>query len=297
MSDTPFVSVIVPVYNAAATVHLCLQALVALDYPADRHEVIVVDNGSSDRTREILAHYPLVVLAEPGRGSYRARNRGAAAAQGTILAFTDADCVAERTWLRALVSGFTEPGIGCVAGEVLSPLSRNAVEEFARRRDLLGQRQTLGHPYRPYPITANCAYRMDVFRRLGGFRPEMQSGGDADLAWRMQTDLQLRVAFSPDAIVVHYHRSTLGGLYAQSRKYAIGAMDLARYHRLPQPPLLRCSARLVRAAARSAVAVPWRWIRHGGSFRAAEVMEPICDVVWRAGEVAGLFAGRRSLGR
>ncbi|MGH2435593.1 MAG: glycosyltransferase, partial [bacterium] len=142
-------------------------------------------------------------------------------------------------------------------------------------------------------ITANCAYRAEVFHRLGGFHGDMQSGGDADLAWRMQKDLSLKVAFIPQAVVTHYHRSSLRDLMAQASKYARGAMDLGRRHGLDRPPLMRRVAGIGAATLYALAGVPLKWVRNRRRYPAAW-MEPVCDLAWRVGEVAGMLAWYRS---
>jgi cellulose synthase/poly-beta-1,6-N-acetylglucosamine synthase-like glycosyltransferase len=293
MTGSPSVSVIVPAFNAAHTIAACVRSLVALDFDREQCEVLVVDNGSTDGTETIAASFPVRVLAEPTRGSYAARNRGAQHARGEILAFTDTDCVADRSWLTNLAAGFNESDVGCVAGEVLSPPSATPVEEYARRRNLMSQSNTMRHHYLPYPITANCAYRADVFRRLGGFRDDMHSGGDADLAWRMQKELSLKIVLIHDAIVMHYHRSSLGELMRQSSRYARGAMDLTRRHGLTRPPLARRVAGVAVSAGRALKDVPLRIVQNGRGDPAAW-MEPLCDLAWRMGEVAGMLGWYRS---
>jgi glycosyltransferase involved in cell wall biosynthesis len=97
-ADWPFVSIIVPVYNGSRTIDALLTSLLALDYPPDQHEILIVDNKSTDDTRQRIQRYPVTLLEETEiQGSYAARNRGIEAAQGEILAFTDADCVVEPT--------------------------------------------------------------------------------------------------------------------------------------------------------------------------------------------------------
>ena len=100
---TPNVSVIIPVYNGAAYLNLCLQALAASDYRS--FECIVVDDGSTDGSRRIVAEFPMPVrivnIANGPRGPAYARNRGAEVAHGTILFFVDADVVLAPGALRA----------------------------------------------------------------------------------------------------------------------------------------------------------------------------------------------------
>ena len=103
---TPQVSIIIPAKNASATLSQCLNSLRRLNYPAC--EVIVINDGSTDETPAILAAYPEVtVLSTSGIGPSACRNLGLEKAQGTCIAFTDADCIVDKEWLNELLKGFT----------------------------------------------------------------------------------------------------------------------------------------------------------------------------------------------
>lgn len=219
----PFVSVVIPAYNAAATLKLCLDSLEGLDYPKDRFEILLIDNGSTDTTLEIASHYNLTVLHEnTAQSSYAARNKGILAAKGDLIAFTDADCIVTSEWLKNLTLFWDEKDFGCFAGEIQAYQPETLIEKFSDRENILRQKCTMECPYLPYPQTANAAYRSDVFQKVGIFIPEMTSGGDADIAWRMQKQLGLKIRFIPDALVYHKHRTSLHGLYNQFRKYEHG---------------------------------------------------------------------------
>src|SRR5690606_5957874 len=94
------ITVVIPAFNEQDCLAATLRALQAQDYPAGRVEVIVVDNGSTDRTREIAAALGARVLVRPGVTIAALRNAGAAEARGEILAFLDADCVPAPDWAR-----------------------------------------------------------------------------------------------------------------------------------------------------------------------------------------------------
>jgi cellulose synthase/poly-beta-1,6-N-acetylglucosamine synthase-like glycosyltransferase len=102
LPDRPRVSVVVCTHNGGRTLGQCLHSLLALDYPD--YEVVVVDDGSSDDTGEILTRFPKVrVLRQPNRGLSVARNVGLQAATGAVVAYTDSDCFADPNWLTHLV--------------------------------------------------------------------------------------------------------------------------------------------------------------------------------------------------
>ncbi|WP_406672106.1 glycosyltransferase, partial [Natronospira sp.] len=87
------VAVIVPVYDDARRLAGCLRALEEQTYPADRYQVLVVDNGSGEDIAGVCRAFPRVrCVSEPRPGSYAARNKGIACTEGEFLAFTDSDC-------------------------------------------------------------------------------------------------------------------------------------------------------------------------------------------------------------
>ena len=227
--NLPLVSVVVPAFNAETTLRDCLDALVAQDFPKHEYELIVVDNLSTDTTWSIIQSYGSLIqgLQETGvQSSYAARNVGVLASRGQLIAFTDADCVPNRSWLRLLVENFTRPEVGCVAGEVLPFRSETAVEKFSSQAGILRQRSTLIHRYRPYAQTANLIIRRRVFEQIGLFNSTLKSGGDADFCWRMQARSDWTFCFNDAAVVLHHHRSTVAGLWKQYVRYGQGHADL-----------------------------------------------------------------------
>ena len=228
----PFVSIIVPVYNGEKTIAECIESLLAQDYPKDRYESIIVDNNSSDRTAEIIKKYSVKYLLEDKiQSSYAARNRGIKEAKGELLAFTDADCVATEGWLREATHGFTDDQVGCVAGEIKGFAPSNHVEEYLVERNCLSQKHTLNHSFLPYPQTANAFYRKDVFMRVGLFEEGWISGGDADLAWRMQMETAYKLKYIPEALIFHRHRSNLKSLFRQRKTWGYGNVLLYKKYR------------------------------------------------------------------
>jgi cellulose synthase/poly-beta-1,6-N-acetylglucosamine synthase-like glycosyltransferase len=217
--------VIIPVYNGSRTLRACLDALRSQDLPSGEYEVVVVDNGSTDATPAIVQGYgpPVRLLRETAiRGSYAARNAGIEGSRAAILAFTDADCIPESTWLTRLLEPFGEPSVGCVGGEIVGTEPTTAAEAYAARRGILSQRGTLRNSYRPFFQTANVAYRREVFAQIGLFEPCLESGGDADLCWRMQEQTGWKMHFQETAIVQHHHRMDWRELWKQYQRYGRG---------------------------------------------------------------------------
>jgi glycosyltransferase involved in cell wall biosynthesis len=253
-NDWPFVSIIVPVYNGSRTIDALLSSLLALDYPADRHEILVVDNKSTDDTRERIQRYPVTLLEETEiQSSYAARNRGIEAAKGEILAFTDADCVVEPTWLKRLLANHEEPRWGGFLGTIKAYPPANLIERHSAQEWMMFDLSVLQRPlfqaytmgerlcsrvldYRPrillptdliHPPTANVAYRRIVFEKIGYFDQRMTTGGDFDLAWRLQTQTDWHIAIVPDAVVYHQYRVSLTDIMSLYRRGGVAYTTLA----------------------------------------------------------------------
>ena len=127
LPSVPFVSVIVCSYNGAKTLAQCLESLGRIDYP--NFEVILVDDGSTDDTREIAARFPHVrYFHQTNHGLSHARNYGAAVAKGEIFAYTDSDCMADPDWLYYLLSTLLSGDYAGVGGPNVSPPARNWVQ-------------------------------------------------------------------------------------------------------------------------------------------------------------------------
>jgi glycosyltransferase involved in cell wall biosynthesis len=236
----PSVSVIVPVYNGETDLPALLERLMAQQYPPDRVEYLLVDNGSGDRTPELLQAATATAASQGIRlhaltysaiqSSYAARNVGIAAARGEILAFTDADCQPEPGWLAALVQPFADDAVGLVAGEIKALPSTNWLERYADRQGTLSQHNTLNHAFLPYGQTANLAVRAEVLKQVGCFRPHLTTGGDADLCWRVQQATPWQLVPAADAMVYHRHRDTLRALKQQWYRYGCSNRYLHELH-------------------------------------------------------------------
>ncbi len=233
----PPVSIIVPVYNGERTIAECLEALLALDYPKRRTQIIVVDNNSTDNTPDILQQFSgIYYVFEPKLGAYQARNTGVEFAEHDLIAFTDADCIPKPDWLTRLQL----PTANCqpptdrpaiIGGKVEAFPASNLIEKYIDRRKILDQeKMATGERFSlPFFVTANCLVRRAVFEKIGGFDTFFKIAGDADFCWRAQ-QAGFSLAYCPEAVVVHKHRSNLLGLYSQSFEYGFGRASLFKRH-------------------------------------------------------------------
>lgn len=231
------VSVIIPIYNGEADLPNLLNSLQSQTYASHLVEYLLVDNGSSDRTIQILQTFAettsltVRILSETQiQSSYAARNTGIRAAKGETLVFTDADCRPHPDWIAQIVQPFTDPAIGIVAGEIVALPGNSLLERYAYRHETLSPKHTLSHPFCPYGQTANLAVRRTILEQFGLFRPHLTTGGDADLCWRILQQSQWQIQFAEQALVSHRHRSTLADLCSQWRRYGCSNRYLHDLH-------------------------------------------------------------------
>ena len=216
----PLLSVIVPVYNGAATLGACLDALLAQTEGRNDVEIIVVDDGSTDGSARIAEQRGVSVLRQERAGAGAARNRGAQQARGNILLFTDADCEPLPAWIEQMVAPFSDPEIVGVKGAYRtrqrSPVARFAQAEYEEKYDRLARRAAID-----FVDTYAAAYRRTLFERQGGFDPAFLLDEDQELSFRL-AEAGHRMVFAPTAAVYHRHPTTVG-------RYAWRKVKLGRW--------------------------------------------------------------------
>jgi len=216
----PFVSVIVPVLNGEQTIRDCLISLMSMDYPQERREILVVDNGSTDRTADIVKSFPVYYLLEMQRGVSFVRNKGIRDSRGEIIAFTDSDCIVTKGWLRELVKSFDEERVGGVAGEIVPYLARTPAEQYAARVRHLSPQKYLSRPQLPFAVFANLCFRREVFDRIGFLDESFLSAGEStDFCTRLLRVTDLKLKYAPKAVVFHRHRQTVRQFIKQQWNY------------------------------------------------------------------------------
>lgn len=291
------VSIVVPAHDAEATLPLLLAALVAQVQARGDAEVVVVDSASLDRTYELALGAAVRTIREPRLGASAARNAGLRVAGGELVAFLDSDCIPQPGWLERLVARFEQNHrIGAVGGHVAAAPARRMLQRHAERAGYyVSQEVALADPFLPFVLTANCCYRREVLDRFGGFDETLRSGEDTQLAWRMQLELDLEVAFARDAVVEHVHRSTLAGIWKQWARYGYGEVQLSERFRnraAPMAPSRRQVLRLlseVGASVRALGRVPV------GRADALDVAAPLLRCYEAAATRSGRMRARRDL--
>ena len=226
--DQPFVSVIIPVYNDARRLALCLEALAGQSYPAQAFEVIVIDNGSDQSPQAVVDRFAFSkLIVETRAGSYAARNTGLSAARGQVLAFTDADCLPRPQWLEQGVQRLITLGQGgVVAGHIelfcQDPDRPRGVELYDCMVSLDQQKKVERDQV---AATGNLFTHRRVFDAVGLFDADLKSGGDAQWTQRAVA-AGLPLVYSAEACIDHPARSSLGQMLRKKRRLVGGDEDL-----------------------------------------------------------------------
>ena len=227
---------IVTCFNAAETIAECVRSVTSQNYP--NVEVILVDAGSTDGTTSQAlraagnrANFKLIVdesASTPARG----RNKGAGAASGDFLAFTDSDCIAEPDWIGALVNPENwKQDVGAVGGKtVFTDIPRERVMLNALHGALgtrLGSAGSVeffdgNHPASAKSLpSCNAMYSSTVFKLSGGFDESLRYCEDSCLNARIRRG-GFRLAYTPKALIHHQYRNSMGKFVRWMFDYGIG---------------------------------------------------------------------------
>jgi glycosyltransferase involved in cell wall biosynthesis len=229
----PGFSIVVPVYNREEELKRCIESLLALDY--DSYEIIIVDNGSTDGTRDLASHYPVNVTTCEKRGAAAAMNVGIKEARNAIVAFTDSDCIVDRNWLKVLSRNYVSDDVGGVGGVVPSEVPQTAVQSFLDYLDFFGHRgpeerevrRAKGIFFTGGKGTGNVSYRRAALLEVGGFDETMPHSYDYQMSWSI-LDRGYRIISDPEAVVYHRHRKTGVGMMSQLYGYGTGQIHLLK---------------------------------------------------------------------
>jgi glycosyltransferase involved in cell wall biosynthesis len=224
-SDAPVLSVIIPVWNRPDDLRKCLQSLRAQTLAPEKYEIIVVDNGSEDETPEIARGFGVTLLVENRSGSYAARTLGLSRARGTYVAFIDSDCRADARWLEAGLDAIhAHPNAGVVAGQIALEVDDDkASTSVCAAYERIFSFNQAKNVTKGIAVTANWFARLDLMRNMGGFRPDLKSGGDTELSRRISRGGR-SIVYAPDANVFHPARVTFLDLASKARRVLGGRM-------------------------------------------------------------------------
>ncbi len=222
-------SIVIPTYNRPQRLSDCLKALSQLDYPRDRFEVIVVDDGSSTDLLPVVLPFQsrlhLTLLKQSNAGPAAARNTGAAIASGQCLVFTDDDCMPKPNWLSALSDSFATSPHCLVGGQTLNALLNNTYSTTSQLLiDYLYQYYNSERQCAHFFASNNFALPTELFQKLGGFDTTfpLAAGEDREFCDRW-LQAGYTMTYAPNAQILHAHHLTLRTFWKQHFNYGRGA--------------------------------------------------------------------------
>lgn len=254
----PTVSVVVPVMDRADELQRCLESLRRVRYPRGKLEIVVVDDGSRDESASVALSLGACVVSSGGRGRgpAAARNRGAAVAEGELLAFIDSDCTASEGWLAELAPAFEDRDVVAVGGRVEGMHGASSLDRYEAEMSslCLGRRDRSGQAGNDtfYLPSCNLLVRRRDFAIARGFREELRVGEDVDLTWRLR-DRGGKLVYTPRGRVHHEHRNRLGAFLRRRFQYGtseglLHVLHPERRKRIVLPRALTVAALLAAAA-------------------------------------------------
>jgi len=231
IADKSVVSIIIPTFNGASRIGYCLEAIVS--HTAGRNvEILVVNDGSADNTTDVVQRYSGVrLITQANAGPAAARNRGALATSGTIILFTDDDCVPTPNWLDAMLEPFENPEVVGTKG-VYRTHQKSLVARFVQIEYEDKYRFMARLPTIDFVDTYSAAFRRDRFLEMGGYDTSfpLACAEDVELSYRMSA-LGWKMRFAPNALVYHTHPDTLSQYLKKKYKFAFWRVLAVRKNR------------------------------------------------------------------
>ena len=214
------VSIIVATFNGASRIGNCLDALLSQSGGRDA-EILVVNDGSTDDTADVVASYPGIhLITQSNAGPAAARNRGVLEARGAIVLFTDDDCVPMSDWLTAMIEPFRNPDVVGVKG-IYRTRQRRLVARFVQLEYEDKYRLMMNLPSIDFIDTYSAGFRRDRFLEMNGYDTTfpLACAEDIELSYRMSARGWV-MKFVPAAVVYHTHPDTLQKYLKKKYKFA-----------------------------------------------------------------------------
>jgi len=224
------ISIVIPTFNSAKVLGKCLESLANQTVRRERYEVIVVDDGSTDETKDIAAKYSVKYIYQQNRGPAAARNNGVKHAEGEVILFTDADCEPQPNWIEEMIKPLNDDHVVGVKGiyktrqkEIIARLVQVEYEHKYERMKKF--------KYIDFIDTYAAGYRKDIFMKYGGFdeRYPKASVEDQEFSFRLFRDGN-KMVFNPEAVVYHRHSARLMDYLRKKYKIAFWKAFLLRRH-------------------------------------------------------------------
>jgi cellulose synthase/poly-beta-1,6-N-acetylglucosamine synthase-like glycosyltransferase len=224
------ISIIIPTFNSAKVLQKCLESLTKQTVNSGACEIIVVDDGSTDGTKDIVAKYPVKYIYQQNSGPAAARNNGVNQAQGEIVLFTDADCEPQPNWIEEMIKPMDDPQVIGVKGAYKTRqkelVARLVQIEYEHKYERMKKFR-----YIDFIDTYSAGYRKGIFLKYGGFdeRYPKASVEDQEFSFRLFHD-GYKMVFNTEALVYHKHSARLLDYLKKKYKIAFWKAFLLKRH-------------------------------------------------------------------
>jgi len=228
----PFFSIVIPTHNRPKQLANCLKSLSHLDYPRDRFEVIVVDDGSRIIPEGVLADFRgqlnITLLTQDRTGPAGARNTGVNIAKGDFLAFIDDDCEPASEWLRNLSGLFLLVSDRAIGGRTINGLPNNLYSVTSQK--IIDMAYAYYNPdpnHASFFASNNLAVAAELFHEIGGFNAIFTTSEDRDLCDRWHHH-GFKMTYAPEVVLYHFNDLRFSTFWRQHFNYGRGAY---RFHK------------------------------------------------------------------
>ncbi|MDQ3621638.1 MAG: glycosyltransferase [Verrucomicrobiota bacterium] len=216
-AELPRISVVVCTYNGSRTLRDCLEGCAQLKYPD--YEIIVVNDGSTDATADVVRRFNVRLINTPNGGLSRARNLGLQAATGEIIAYVDDDGRPDEHWLRYLAHAFATTDHAGIGGPNIVPVDDPPMAQCVANSPGGPTHVLITDRLAEHIPGCNSAFRVDRLREVGGFDEQFRiAGDDVDVCWKLQAK-GWTLGFHPAAVVSHHRRTSLKAYWRQQLNY------------------------------------------------------------------------------
>jgi glycosyltransferase involved in cell wall biosynthesis len=224
------ISIVIPTFNGAKVLGKCLESLTNQTVGREKYEVIVVDDGSNDGTKDVVAKYPVTYIYQQNSGPAVARNNGVRRAEGDIILFTDADCEPQPNWVDEMIKPMNDPQVVGVKG-IYKTRQKELIARLVQIEYEHKYERMKKFKYIDFIDTYSAGYRKDIFTKYGGFdeRYPKASVEDQEFSFRLSRGGH-RMVFNPEAVVYHRHSSRLMDYLRKKYKIAYWKAFLLKRH-------------------------------------------------------------------
>jgi GT2 family glycosyltransferase len=215
--ELPKISVVVCTHNGSRTIRNCLEGCARLRYP--EYETIVVNDGSTDSTADIVRGFDVRLISTPNQGLSHARNVGLNAATGQFIAYLDDDARPDEHWLSYLAHTFLSSDHVGVGGPNIVPVDDPPFSQCVANSPGGPTHVLISDHLAEHIPGCNMAFRVQQLREVGGFDAQFRiAGDDVDVCWKLQAR-GWTLGFTPAAVVWHHRRCSLRAYWKQQFNY------------------------------------------------------------------------------